>query len=229
MGKKDTDAGRECVSKGAHMKKKKETGVVFKKTLWVLATLYMLTACTGCARNQTEFVRVPSSGTVQSMTDAGEDPASQESRAVSEIYVHVCGAVKNAGVYKMTEGDRVFAAIEAAGGFLPDAAEESINQARVLADGEELYIPTREEILSSASSFAPAGLAESDSKEQKVNINTADVSELTTLTGIGETRARAIIAWREQNGDFSSPEDLKNVEGIADKTYEKIKDRITVN
>ena len=62
-----------------------------------------------------------------------------------------------------------------------------------------------------------------------VNINTADVSELTTLTGIGETRARAIIAWREQNGDFSSPEDLKNVEGIADKTYEKIKDRITVN
>ena len=77
------------------MKKKKETGVVFKKTLWVLATLYMLTACTGCARNQTEFVRVPSSGTVQSMTEAGEDPASQESRAVSEIYVHVCGAVKN--------------------------------------------------------------------------------------------------------------------------------------
>ena len=148
---------------------------------------------------------------------------------MSEIYVHVCGAVKNAGVYKMTEGDRVFAAIEAAGGFLPDAAEESINQARILVDGEELYIPTREEILSSAGSFAPAGLAESDSKEQKVNINTADVSELTTLTGIGETRARAIIAWREQNGDFSSPEDLKNVEGIADKTYEKIKDRITVN
>ena len=74
-----------------------------------------------------------------------------------------------------------------------------------------------------------AEFAESDSKEQKVNINTADVSELTTLTGIGETRARAIIAWREQNGDFSSPEDLKNVEGIADKTYEKIKDRITVN
>ena len=212
------------------MKQKQETEVFFKKALWTLMTLYMLTACTGCARDQTEFVRVTSSGVESSVTETMEDsPASAESKAAEEIYVHVCGAVKNAGVYRMAEGDRVFAAIEAAGGFLPDAAEESINQARVLADGEELYIPTREEILSSAGSFAPAGLAESDSKEQKVNINTADVSELTTLTGIGETRARAIIAWREQNGDFSSPEDLKNVEGIADKTYEKIKDRITVN
>lgn len=212
------------------MKQKKETGVFFKMALWILMTLYMLTAYTGCARDQTEFVRVTSSRVESGITETVEDsPASAESKTAAEIYVHVCGAVKNAGVYKMAEGDRVFAAIEAAGGFLPDAAEESINQARALADGEELYIPTREEILSSSGSFAPAGLTENDSKEQKVNINTADVSELTTLTGIGETRARAIIAWREQNGGFSSPEDLKNVEGIADKTYEKIKDSITVN
>ena len=123
------------------MKQKQETGFFFRKALWILMTLYMLTACTGCARDQTDFVRLASSGAEQSITDTVEDsPASAESKTAAEIYVHVCGAVKNAGVYKLEEGERVFAAIEAAGGFLSDAAEESINQARVLADGEELYL-----------------------------------------------------------------------------------------
>ena len=62
-----------------------------------------------------------------------------------------------------------------------------------------------------------------------MNINTADVSELMTITGIGESRARAIIAWREEHGGFSSTEELKNIDGIAEKTYEKIRDSITVN
>ena len=124
----------------------------------------------------------------------------------------------------------MFEAIEAAGGLTEEAAGERINQARLIADGEELYIPTKEEVLSiSAGSFALPETAKGADTADKVNINTADVAALTNLNGIGQSRAEAIIAWREENGRFSSIEEIKNIDGIADKTYEKLKDQITVN
>lgn len=215
------------------MKQRKITGRLRRHAGLLLMTLCFSAVFAGCARDQTQFVRIrpQESSVIEAVSAADTQEQTEKEPAESPImlYVHVCGAVHHPGVYTFDREARVFEAIEAAGGFSEGAAEESINQARVLSDGEELYVPTREELLSSAVVVHGELLQNDDTGERKININTADVEELTELTGIGETRARAIIAWREENGGFSSPEDLKNIEGIADKTYEKIKDRITVN
>lgn len=104
---------------------------------------------------------------------------------------------------------------------MTEAAEDTaLNQARLLEDGEEIRVPAKGEVV----------MPQTDevSREDKININTADAAQLATLNGIGPSRAEAIIAWREANGGFSTPEDLKKVDGIADKTFDKLKDQIVV-
>ena len=148
----------------------------------------------------------------------------------------------NPGVCQFEEGSRVFQAIEAAGGFLPEAAQTCVNRAGILTDGEQLYILTREE--QTQMNLKPGQSADGTGQIQetaegtvtgegleqngKVNINTADESGLTTLSGIGDTRAKAIIAYREENGPFATIEDIMNVSGIKEGTFEKIKDDIVV-
>lgn len=148
----------------------------------------------------------------------------------------------NPGVFQFEEGSRVFQAIEAAGGFLPEAAQTCVNRAGILTDGEQLYILTREE--QTQMNLKPGQSADGTGQIQetaegtvtgegleqngKVNINTADESGLTTLSGIGDTRAKAIIAYREENGPFATIEDIMNVSGIKEGTFEKIKDDIVV-
>lgn len=154
-----------------------------------------------------------------------------------QIYVHVCGAVKTPGVYALPERARVCDAITAAGGQLEGAADDYVNQARYLTDGERLYIPTVEELsglsvqqYAEGQPYEPERAESADGASAQragpVNINTATVSELTTLPGIGESRAQSIIAYREQYGAFSKPEDIMNISGIKSAAYEKIKDRI---
>lgn len=152
----------------------------------------------------------------------------------------VCGAVANPGVFQLEEGSRVFQAIEAAGGYLEDAAQNCVNRASILSDGQQLYILTQEEMQQQGIDPAQAALQEQNtaggqaaagSQEQqddRVNINTADESQLTTLTGIGSTRAQAIIAYREANGPFAAIEEIMNVQGIKEGTFTKIKDEIVV-
>ena len=135
----------------------------------------------------------------------------------------------------MEEGSRVFQAIEAAGGFLPEAAQTCVNQAGILADGQQLYILTQEEMEQQdlkpgetvTAQNNPSG-TDLNRQDSRVNINTADESQLTTLTGIGATRAKAIIAYREENGPFAAIEDIMNVQGIKEGTFVKIKDEIVV-
>lgn len=138
------------------------------------------------------------------------------------IYVYLCGAVTNPGVYQIAEGSRLFEAIDAAGGMLEEAEITSQNLARVLQDGEQIRILTKEE--------AKASVQTGSTPKEKglVNINTASVQELTTLTGIGESRAQAIIEYRETNGLFKNIEGIKRVAGIKDGLFDKIKDKITV-
>lgn len=200
---------------------------------YLVIMLFLLWELTGCAEPQVQFVEQSqiSSLTQDTAKEAWESVTDEVHQAETPVvYVHVCGAVQNAGVYALSGDARVFEAIEAAGGLTEEAAGERINQARLIADGEELYIPTKEEVLSiSAGSFALPEAAKGADTADKVNINTADVATLTNLNGIGQSRAEAIIAWREENGRFSSIEEIKNIDGIADKTYEKLKDQITVN
>ena len=139
----------------------------------------------------------------------------------SVVYVHVCGAVADPGVVEVPKGSRVLAAVEAAGGFLPEADSTYVNLAALLSDGEQVYIPTKEEAIhmKSGQDMQQKGL---------INLNTADVTLLCTLPGIGESRAGDIILYRQEHGGFESVEEIKKVSGIKDSIYNKIKDRITV-
>lgn len=209
------------------MKKDRKT----QKYGWLVLTGLMLVCLMGCAQPQMQFVeRSQVSSQVEISSQVLPEVASEEKKPET-LYVHVCGAVKEAGIYRFPVDARVFEAIEAAGGLTQEAAAESVNQARLLTDGEELYIPTKEEVLSASAvpgAETPVSAGES-TEDDRININTADVDTLTGLNGIGKAKAEAIIAWREENGGFSSVEEIKNIDGIADKTYEKLKDRITVN
>lgn len=146
------------------------------------------------------------------------EQGTKETQDVTDlIVVHICGAVVNPGVYELPAGSRTYQAIQAADGFLEGARQDFLNQAAVLQDGIRLYVPTEEE--------AAEALWED---EGLVNINTADEEELCTLTGIGSSKARSIIAYRTRNGNFQKTEDIMNVEGIKDGLFQKIKDSITV-
>lgn len=137
------------------------------------------------------------------------------------IYVYVCGAVMQPGVVELAEGSRAAEALEAAGGFAPQAQTDYVNLAAKVADGEKLYFPEEgeAELLRDREEAQASGL---------VNINTADAQQLCTLPGIGASRAQDIIRYREQNGEFECPEDIMKVSGIKENAYARLKDRITV-
>ena len=154
--------------------------------------------------------------TVEETKDEGEE----ESKGF--LYVYVCGAVKKPGVYVITEGDRITHVLEAAGGMTKDAAKNYLNLAELVEDGQQIYVPFEDEIKKSSLS------TENETDDGKVNLNTADVTQLQTLSGIGESRALAIIAYREESGGFKKIEDIQNVAGIKDGIFQRIKDQIKV-
>ena len=133
------------------------------------------------------------------------------------------------GVVELPAGSRVFEAIEKAGGLSGEAAGFAVNQAAALEDGQQITVPTKEE----ASGWEPerdartAG-AEESSGEKIININEAAAEELTVLPGIGKAKAESIVEYRESAGRFGSIEEIKNVSGIGEAVFEKIKDKIAV-
>lgn len=145
---------------------------------------------------------------------------------VETVFVHVCGAVVSPGVYELDINSRVIDAVELAGGAAENAALDYINLASMVADGDKIWIPTLEEASQMNVGSVP-GAPEAESSD-KVNINTADISLLCTLPGIGETRAKSIIAYREENGSFGAIEDVMQVSGIKESCFQKIKDLIRV-
>lgn len=153
-----------------------------------------------------------------------EEKPSVATTSSEKIYVDICGQVKHPGVYQFSEGDRVVKAVEAAGGFTSKAAAESINQAEKMKDGQQIYVPSKKEKSKDAQTEKEAV----DSFSGKVNINTADAQELMTLSGIGEAKAADIIAYRQEHGPFSKPEDIMKIQGIKEGVYRKIKDKITI-
>lgn len=161
----------------------------------------------------------------------GESVAMQETEE-GTFFVYVCGAVQNPGVYELGEGSRIFEAISLAGGFCEDACEEYVNQAQEIADAMKIYIPTREE-MESGDFHGAEGNTGMEAQAQKeasslININTADKEGLQCLPGIGESRAEAIIEYRESMGRFTKIEDIMQVSGIKEGAFQKIKDRICV-
>ncbi len=146
--------------------------------------------------------------------------------------VHIMGEVKHPGVYQVSEGMIIDELIRLAGGLSADADLFYVNLAEPLQANQKVYIPNFAERDELSGSFNADRLSASSSQDkggQKININKAGKEELTQLTGIGPTKADAIIAYRELNGEFSSIEEIMQVSGIKENSFAKIKDEITVN
>ncbi len=137
----------------------------------------------------------------------------------SAIFVHILGAVARPGLYELNDGDRGVDVVAAAGGFLDTADQSQLNLARLLVDGEQIVVPVVGEVPASAPGTSSSGL---------VNLNTADEAALDTLPRVGPAMAQRILDWREANGGFTAVEDLLSVTGIGDKTFEGLKDLVTV-
>ena len=158
-----------------------------------------------------------------------EENSSENKDQNSEIYVHIDGEVKNPGVYKMKIGDRVNDAIQAAGGLTENAEKSKINLATKLKDEMKIHIFKIGE--TNGDSHNESGDVDNSSVENNsklININTASKEELCKLTGIGENKAKLIIEYREKK-KFTKIEDITKVSGIGKKTFEKIKNDITVD
>lgn len=183
----------------------------------------------------------PSAGS----TDRTElsDASSEEAKT---LVVHICGAVSAPGVYELPAGSRIIDAVESGGGFLPEADEACCNLAEEIVDGCQIYIMTKSESCADGQTEKKAGIQTSPDSDMQttdinmrsnsataldnglVNLNTADVAALMTLPGIGESRAKAIISYREQHGAFAQIEDIMKISGIKQAAFSKIKDKITV-
>lgn len=201
-------------------------------------------ASVGQEADSREDIRSPDAGNGvegQAASEAPEVIEDESNQTPRTIFVHVCGAVKRPGVYEIPAGSRMFEAVEAAGGFQEEACQDYLNMAGLLEDGTKLEIPTLEEAKAlKEAGEAPeklvSGTPESASFEKRngdgatglININTADIEALCTLPGIGESRARAILEYREKNGGFQEKEEIMQVSGIGQKMYEKIEEDITV-
>lgn len=149
------------------------------------------------------------------------DEENTEMESANIFIVHVSGAVLNPGVYELEEGARVIDAIEIAGGITDDANQHAINLAKKVIDEEKIYVPRQDEVIEEQDFI--------QSKDNKININSAKQSELEELPGIGTVLAKRIIEYREQNGKFRLLEDIMKVSGIGTKKYENIKDLIIIN
>ncbi|MCR5544006.1 MAG: helix-hairpin-helix domain-containing protein [Eubacterium sp.] len=197
---------------------------------------------TSCGENELKIETVKEQATsTDSITETFDSDGNQDKTSDDIICVYICGAVINEGVYELEADSRIRDVLDMAGGYSETAAHGYINLAEKLTDGEKIYVPTQEELDSgyavpqiSSGGVNPEGETAGESGTTNaggigsVNLNSAGVEELTALPGIGEGKAREIIRYRETNGLFNSIEDIKNVSGIGDATYEKIKDLLSL-
>ncbi len=183
------------------------------------------------------------------------EDADKADRVSGKCYVYVCGEVAEPGVYVLEPGDRIYEAVEMAGGMTADAGTCAVNLAESVYDGLMVYIPDSEEaagmtgsmtlagdgVVSAVGSLNPAGgsgakagggsaegTASESGEDGRLNLNTASLAELMTLSGIGQTKAQAVVNYRDAHGGFSSVEEIMNVDGIKEGLYNRIRDQIKV-
>lgn len=217
------------------------------KKWFIIVLCFMMMFFSGCGFNPDRILQkedIVSEADMEAEEDITgfieDNPANGEESVLSlekstsdsnQIFAYICGAVKAPGVYALSSDSRIFQLVEKAGGLTEDADDQSVNLAEPVEDGQMVRISTMEErnIGEAASAGDSRISAESGiTNDGKVNINKATVEELTSLNGIGETRAASIITYRESHGSFKSIEEIMQVDGIAQGTYDKIKDSITV-
>ena len=163
---------------------------------------------------------------VETRTESFLETNTEDQKPVqTKIYVDISGCITNPGVYEMEHDARMNDLVEKAGGLCKEADIEGINLSQKLEDEMKIHVYKVGENSSKLEETTPRS---TKAASNKVNINKADLSELTTLPGIGKTRAEEIISYRNTN-KFKSIEDIKNISGIGEKTFEKLKDKISIN
>ena len=192
------------------------------RLLLILLIFMIFPGLSGCGKKEAEILleeeQKESSEKETEILETEKEPEPEITQPPQDIFVDICGAVTKPGVYRMPPDSRVYEAVEAAGGLLPEAAGNRVNQAQPLSDGQQIYVPTKEEAEKAGAVPAEGAFPETEAGENspvsengKVNLNTADAAALQTLSGIGESKAQAILAYREEHGGFSSIEELMDV------------------
>jgi competence protein ComEA len=166
-----------------------------------------------------------SAGSTSTLADVpSRHPTAAVEQGTATVYVHILGAVSTPGVYQLRDGDRVLDAVAVAGGFTPTADQRAVNLARFVVDGEQILVPEVGAV-EAADPTQPGGQSVVPGK---VNLNTATSEQLEELPRLGPEMASRIIVWRQTNGPFTAIDDLRNVTGIGDKTFEALQDLVTV-
>ena len=175
--------------------------------------------------------------------EGNEEDKKENISSETGIFVHIDGYVNNPGVYQLKENERTNVLIEKAGGLKNGYSIKNINLAAKLSDGDKVYIPSIEEEKTLGNqnnniSVNTVGKHTNNgnnlnnnvsiTKNNKININTANVSELKQITGIGESTANKIIDYRQNVGKFKKIEDIKEVKGIGESKFESLKNKITI-
>ena len=220
-----------------------------------IITISIVVLCSDCYKKEEQKSMTNEISLVEEKESVGEDSVINDANA-NKVRVDVKGAVKNAGVYELDIGSRVIDAIDLAGGLKSSASTKYLNLSKKVSDEMIIYVYTTTQIknmnvsesvkeecscpLIDCSSCAGANIIVSDSNSnvsdstssevsnEKVSINNGTKEELMTLSGIGESKALAIIEYRTNNGRFTNLEDIMNVSGIGESAYSKIKDYITL-
>jgi competence protein ComEA len=189
---------------------------------WIIVVILVAVVTFGIG-----FIFGKNYGLQHALVETNKEPilTSQSSQEPTLMTIYVTGAVKNPDVYKLNEGSIIKDAINIAGGPLDNADLVSVNLARKIQDGEEIIVPFKVDNNITNESNNNGSTA----KNGKININTASLSELESLPGIGEVKANAIINYRKSNGLFKDIKDIVNVSGIGEKTFDMIKDLICIN
>lgn len=235
----------------------RKVGYLMKKIIFVILCMLMC-VCQGCSDEEVMEIiseeadkEENADDSIEEASDALADNTEKteniETDDSQSFVVYVSGYVNNPGVYELSAGSRVIDAIDAAGGYSKEAYDNYLNLASLIADGQMIYVPSEEEIESGSIERGVASGADgsgaggvtggngggnggnSSDSGTLVNINQASKEELMTLPGIGESKADKIIAYREANGRFNSPEGIMEISGIKDGLYNKIKDKICAN
>lgn len=211
-------------------KKRRNAGCVLFMVVAGFMIIFMLS---GCVNDHVSYepADVTDDADAQ-VTEQQTDESSATSENTGYVYVYVCGAVRQEGVYRLPEGSRINDALILAGGLTEDAASGVLNLAESVQDGQKLYFPTKDEMENQqgvpVDGTYTDGQANNSEQSQKIDINTADKEQLMTLSGIGEAKAESIIRYRAEHGNFAQIEDITNVDGIGESLFQKIKEYIYV-
>ena len=212
------------------MKKGKVSRTFGKALIFIVFFFFAGCGSADTEENGIEEITLTDEGTEETAEkdETSENNGEEQADAAEQtVFVYVCGEVRSPGVYELRADARVFEAISSAGGITEDAAPDAVNQARVIVDGEQIYVPTVEEAASQQTGVGGTTVTKG-TENIKININTAGKEELMTLTGIGEAKADDILKYREEHGSFGSIEELMQINGIKEGVFNKIKDDITI-